>query len=441
MKSPHRKRARSLPDEAAPPAATALEAVPEIVSEPEPVLSVPPGHRGVARFFIRGALVSLPLLLLLGFPTLILVLSGEVTPLADVARRQWTSPKLVLFGLAESGPEMSYKLIATLMRKPKYLAMGSSRAMAYRSRFFRDSAGFYNSGGAVGGFRHFRQFLENIPEGQQPKIAILCFEQRYFNENAGHVMLHDYQERLHEQPDRVRILFDGFRDTYKKILVEKKYSMEDLFPVPLNHGYSVGQMIASWRSMNKIGLMAIVNDNGYRNDGSYYYGKLIANPDSIDLWDYRFHDTISRVRRGVRGFQYGEDVWKDALDEIRVLLPYCRKRGIHVVAYLPPIAPTVLDRMKANGGYKYVPKIMPAAEPIFRENGVELYDFTDMRPYGSGDNEFIDGWHGSEKAYLRMFILMAQNDPVLRAEVDLPVLQQRLAATKSDYDVFGLDEY
>src|SRR5437764_7027183 len=111
--------------------------------------------------------------------------------------------------------------------------------------------------------------------------------------------------------------------------------------------------------------MAIVNHNGNRNDGSYYYGKFLANPDSPDHYGHHYKDTLGRVERGDSGFQYGDTVWNETLDEVSVLLPYCESRGIHVVAFLPPIAPTVLAKMRASGNYNYVPAIMPVAAPVF----------------------------------------------------------------------------
>ena len=399
-------------------------------------------RRDVLRFFVRGAIFLVPLVVVIGFPIAIILMSGEVASYEWVARRQLNSRTLVLYGPAASAAEGGFKLVSTRMRMPRYLAMGSSRVMSFRSRFFSDSRAFYNSGGAVGGIKHFQLFLDNMPVGHEPKIAIMCFEQRYFNASNAQARSDDYQDWLHQKQDKGRTIIDGVRTMYRRILIEHKYKLAQLFPTPVHDDYTLSQMIGAIRSLDRIGLMAIVNDSGYRNDGSYYYGKIVADPNNPELPDFHFRDTLGRVKRGDLGFQYGNDISSEALAAIPELLDYCKRRGIHVVAFLPPFAPTLLDTMRRTGRYDYIDKIAKEAGPVFREHGVELFDFTDMRTFGSSDFEAIDGWHGGEKAYLRMFIIMAEHDPVLASEVDLPALKQRLAgAADSNYDIFANDDY
>lgn len=420
---------------------------PEFVEVKEPAEEPAPDAAGggqwqqTRRFLEVAAVFVLPLLVVVGLPTLLLLLQGEVMPLGQVIRMQKNSDSMVLYGPAVSGPDGAFKLKSVLAREPRILAMGSSRVMAFRSKFFKDSEAFYNSGGSVSGFRHFRQFLENIPPGKEPKVIIMAFEQRYFNAVAGHFMRHDYQEWLHWEQDVPKILLQGIRDTYKKTLVEGQ-SVSSLLPAkPDGEPMSAGEIASALKSMNRIGMTALVKNNGYRNDGSYYYGSYVANPTSPSHWDYRFSDTLRRVEQGTSGFQWGSEVWAEALAEISILLPYCKKRGIDVVAFMPPFAPAVLEEMRRSGNFTYIDKIMPAAEPVFRKHGVNFFDFTDMRAFGSNDSETIDGWHASEKAYLRAFLIMARKDPVLRREVDIAELERRLAAAKTPYDVFGPDEY
>jgi len=378
----------------------------------------------------RLALFTLPLFIVLGIPVTLIVLSGEATPYESIIRRQTESRRMVLYGPAETAAEGAFKLQATIRRRPKYLVMGSSRAMAFRSRFFRDSRSFYNSGGAVSGYRHFRLFLQQIPAGQQPRIVILCLEQRYFNASSGQFMLHDYDTWLHKQLNPSQVVVQGMRDMYRSVVIAHKYSIAQFLPA--HH-------LAETR--NRIGLRAIANGDGYRNDGSYCYGQFMQQPRSRNYYDYQFRDTLGRIERGDKGFQYGDDISGEALAEVRALLRYCRTHDIHVVAYIPPFAPKVLTTMQASGNYGYLEKLYPLLNPLFQENDLTLFDFTDMRTFGSSDREAIDGWHGGEKAYLRLFLVMARNDPVLAREVDIAALERRLAEAPNDYDVFGEDDY
>jgi len=61
---------------------------------------------------------------------------------------------------------------------------------------------------------------------------------------------------------------------------------------------------------------------------------------------------------------------------------------------------------------------------------------------GASDEETLDGFHGSEKAYLRLFIKMAENDKILGfCGQDLKYLNERLNSSKGPFSVFGNDEF
>jgi hypothetical protein len=61
---------------------------------------------------------------------------------------------------------------------------------------------------------------------------------------------------------------------------------------------------------------------------------------------------------------------------------------------------------------------------------------------GASDIETIDGYHGSEKAYLRLFLEMNRRSSRLSEWAEeSQSLEQRLAACNSDYTVFENDEY
>jgi hypothetical protein len=71
------------------------------------------------------------------------------------------------------------------------------------------------------------------------------------------------------------------------------------------------------------------------------------------------------------------------------------RRGIAVVVFMPPVAPSVLDEMKRAGGYSdlgtAIRKGLPADIPFF--------DFTDPAVLGeASDCEFVDGTHGGGRA-------------------------------------------
>ena len=98
--------------------------------------------------------------------------------------------------------------------------------------------------------------------------------------------------------------------------------------------------------------------------------------------------------------------------------------------------------MSMGNKYGYLSEIVPSITPLFDQRGYTLFDFTDIESVGSSDIETIDGYHGSEKAYLRLFLLMLKGDQRLRqVAANIDYLKHRLHTTTSNYSVFGNNEY
>lgn len=183
--------------------------------------------------------------------------------------------------------------------------------------------------------------------------------------------------------------------------------------------------------------------NAFRNDGSYTWASYVADPTDSRHEDHGFRNTLDRIAKGNRRFEYGARVSAAALAEVDALLNDCRTRGIHVVAFLPPFANQVLRAMQARpADYGYLAGIVPGLEPLFRRHGFVLGDFSDLATLGASDRETIDGFHGSEKAYLRLLLRLADRDDRLRARLRDPAwLQARLNAAAGDQLVFAHEEF
>src|SRR3954471_10992001 len=95
--------------------------------------------------------------------------SGEFTPLRQVAAMQ-SGDIPVLYGRAYKDNYFTYKLVATEMRTPEVLVLGSSRTNQFRSKFFnKKSAAFYSASQAVQSIYETRQFLESLDKNKLPK--------------------------------------------------------------------------------------------------------------------------------------------------------------------------------------------------------------------------------------------------------------------------------
>lgn len=79
-----------------------------------------------------------------------------------------------------------------------------------------------------------------------------------------------------------------------------------------------------------IGLLAKIEGDGFRGDGSYFYSQISRNPSKSK--DYSFKDTYHRIQTGGYRFEYSEIVDSESIRILDELLVYCHRNSIQVVA-------------------------------------------------------------------------------------------------------------
>ena len=352
------------------------------------------------------------------FPFLVLSASGELSSVSTVARRQRESAGLVLYGPSYSNPVRPLKLTALLYRAPTVAVLGTSRVLQFRSEMFRIPAEFYNAGGATPTIWDLRALLQEIPQNRQPRVMIVGLDQYLFNSNFAEF------RKMATEPET----------PWTDIVQNARWTVYDDY----RHGkFGLRTLFDRRRPAVRIGLNAIANNNGFRNDGSYHYGKHIANPRDPANEDLDFRDSLQRIQKGTRRFEYGRLVSPDAVDEVKAFLRTCRSRGIHVVAVLPPYAHAVYVRMMSMGDqYSYLRALQSHLTPLFDEYGFHLFDFSDLQSVGASDVETIDGFHASERATVRILLELQKADATLRPYVLDPAVLEKKLRIASPYVVF-----
>ena len=107
--------------------------------------------------------------------------SGELASIDSVIRKQERDNKLIFYSMELADGTPYYKFQSVLARKPEVLVMGSSRVLQFREQFFDKTSKFYNAGGPFGTVRHFRIFLESIPQELLPELVVVGLDHHYFN--------------------------------------------------------------------------------------------------------------------------------------------------------------------------------------------------------------------------------------------------------------------
>lgn len=365
------------------------------------------------KFVYRLFLVSLPLLVFYVPSTIFLKVTGENFTSID---NLINSKDSYLIGYAYDESNYNYlkwKEIVSQSRND-ILAIGSSRILQFRSHMF-DSV-FYNAGYTIKHISDAIHFLKEIPNDKYPEILLINFDQWMFKENIlSTEWLHPYNK-----VPALKTYFNFWKD-----LLKLKYK----------------KLMLGCRANNgarKIGLNAMVNNNGFRKDGSMFYGeqivKLKANDSSA--FDYNFYSTFDRIDNGNRGFEYADSISNVALDELEGFLKFCKHHEIYVIAFLPPFAVKVNEKMKNSGKYSYLDQIVPNCEDRFTKYGFEFWDMSDPLIYNSGDNEMLDGFHGGEVTYIKLLMHMINNHSRIEKYTDIKKLKSHLENRKDEFLVY-----
>lgn len=373
-------------------------------------------------FLIKVLLFSLPIFLLFIPPFLVLRISKEgyfnIDKVIDKERDY-------LIGYAYHEDNYKYIKWKELTSKPKrsVVALGSSRVLQFRAQMFQSD--FYNSGYTISSITDFIPFLEGIPSEKYPETLIIGLDQWMYNKAwdpiAGEVSSSSKWKNSFKRSPSIGTSISIWKD-----LAAAKYGME-IFQSADGPGEAI-----------KIGLNALVNNKGFRSDGSIYYGsqidKLVANDPSAR--DYAFEETFGRIDNGNKRFEYGEEINPKALEELEKLLAFCKNHNIYLIGFLPPFAEGVQTKMDETGQYGYVKGIYDASKAIFDKNEFEFWDLSDLSTFGSSDKEVIDGHHGGEATYLKMLVYMLENGSKLSKHADAEQLKADLKKSRDAYIVY-----
>lgn len=368
------------------------------------------------RFLLRLALYTLPFavpfLLLTGF----MLYTGESMPLRVVAEMQMgDSP--VLFRPRYGNRDLDFKTLSANLRHPDILTAGSSRVLQFRSLFFNlQPLQFYNTGAPAWTLDQVQQLLDGLT--YTPRILILGIDQPWFND--AYI------------PDTI----DPQVTDFAHIFGVNRSFMQDVFN---GEAFDISRYLARVEpgfGGTALGLRAIRDGHGFRNDGSEQYGDfLIAH--WLDPQNERQRH-LDWLRDGQEMYVYGDTVSESRLQQLEATLQWAQNRGITVVGFLPSYMPTLYQQLIAGGNHTYIQQLPAALEPLFARYNFPFFDFTDGASLGATDADYFDGWHASERIYLRLYsrLLTARPD-LLSPYSDPAFLATADAATTDTFTVFG----
>lgn len=370
-----------------------------------PKLATREGNRTWRSLLLRVLLFSLPFLLLLGGPAVVLLAAGELTGVARVAAEQRDRP--LLYGPAYSNPDRAYKTGAVKLRAPAVVALGSSRVLQLRSELFAPAArpGFYNAGRAAGVVWELRPFLATAPPAL--RTIVLGVDHWWFNPAWSRAAGRAGAGPAEPEAGVATVVHQRWLDVYRGVRGGK---------------IDLRAVLAS----DAVGLSAIMHQDGFRSDGSYQYGMTLCDRPAPGA---AFAETFQRIATGTERFEPGVALDEPAIAELGRFLDEAKARGIHVVAFAPPLPPLVLARMRETGRHGYLARLSLRLGEVMGSRGVPWLDLVDCTPLGCLDEQFLDGFHGGERVYATILEALAAKDRELASLVDpaLPAGLERSA--------------
>lgn len=373
------------------------------------------------KFVWHSFLFIAPFVVLFGLPFFVFVKAGELVSLNTVIAKQKDATQLVLYGQAytNSNLDQNYKWSSVAARKPEVVVLGTSRVLGYRAKFFKDGSVFYNAGRGVTNMDDLTKFIQTIQNGAEPKVLLVSLDQIFLFKKF--------------QPD---LKYSGGDTALSSFL---KYDWRLLYQDYAKHKFTFSDLFVKRPHEIDIGLNALVNSKGFRNDGSFYYGDVISNP-ALQTEQYTINEASAAAISpdSCLADYYGDHVLEDNLQSLSNFLRLSKERNITVIGYISPYSEHVHNRVMSFKD-KCTEAMFDATrqvQSVFAKNGSDFYDFNDISTVGGSDKEMYDNVHFSEKLALRFFIKMAEGSQSLGRYTDIPFLKRRLYNSDNNLEVF-----
>ncbi|MEZ0262016.1 MAG: hypothetical protein ACAH80_13475 [Alphaproteobacteria bacterium] len=343
-----------------------------------------PRRKKTERFFKGFFAPVAALLVFFGLSAGVLYRAGEYMPMADIAAKLEKTGGV--FGSSLHSQAFWYKQEVYKRIKPDIATLGSSRTLLLRRDHF--NAPFANLG-LMGSIDEEMEIAKALFDTHAPKVLLLEAPWWWFHpapaaskavKRSPAVVTPDIAALM--QP--VRWLLTGettFGETLRMLLK----------PSP------------------SVGVTGVLHDQGYDAVGSFRYTASLTG--QTENKDKEFTGTIAKMKNGDKAFLGAKHVSPAQWKKFITLLDYLKSKDIHVVFFVPPVAPAVHALMQKDAAkFAYMQELSGKLEAVMQKYGFGYFDFHDAAKLGATDCEFVDGLHGGYIIYDRLLLEIAAAD-------------------------------
>jgi hypothetical protein len=308
---------------------------------------------------------------------------NEHLPLSEIVEKQLKGG--VLYSGLSNNAEYIRRMYASIA--PDIVVMGDSRSLVFRQYLFNQK--FFNFAGNIRNANRALQWIHQTPEDLRPKLLILTVS---FWEFIG-------DEKVQELP-----VFTDFRkaEELNQLILPVSFLFDNTISVSDFFGILRGKYPSYLGPIPRVGLGAVLNNNGTGPDGSVYHGNQIWKTQSRcttrKITNINFEN---QIKSGTRVYKHYKNVDKAMVEGLVNFSSKAKKLGTNVIIFVPPVSPSLfrlLSELRAEFSY------IEEWRHMLLNKLPGLVDFHDPNKAGLEDDNFYDAMHGEEIAFLKIML-------------------------------------
>ncbi|MDD9901776.1 MAG: hypothetical protein OXT65_12425 [Alphaproteobacteria bacterium] len=357
-------------------------------------------EKNLKRFY---AGLALPVMLFLAYVLVsaeLLHRAGEYMPMPDIVTHIEDTGGV--YGSALNATTYWFKKAVYEHYTPDVAALGSSRVLLFRPEAF--SVPFANLG-SMHNLDEVIEMAHAVFPAQPPQVLILGLDFWWFLPSAET----DSISRSAERPDMT------LRDLFMppRWLFRGKMRWDDVSRI-------------LYRATPDLGISGITRKDGFESHGSYYYTSTYTG--RLPAFDRHFDASLARIKNGDKYYEHGSNISQVQIEKLRKLVRFLKSLDIHVLLFIPPLAPTPAKVLREQELHTYIKQLHISLVQLSHAERAPLFTYHDVLKTGTTDCEFIDSIHGGETVYYRMLEDMAQRNSLLGSMVREDVVAENIAA-------------
>ncbi len=343
------------------------------------------------RFALRATLFLTPLVLgALAFE-LAMYRTRESWPIEKVLTAESKLPGESIWGRANFSQQYNLSKSGMIRRRrPRIVALGSSRVMEFRAFMFHPyEDSFYNGGGMIQNVNDLAAYARQVEDGRlpRPQVVLLGIDSWWITEMAAAV---EEASWLDAQEDDV-YSFAAHVEAARNLIRTGKSS----FPWRVFRETPA----SPFYNYHAFGIAAAAAGIGERySDGSFVYTPQLV--DFIKRPAYRdrlAQPVLDQVKRHIASFQPSSHLDSRRTRVLLDALSSLKAMGIEVYAFEPPFSSAVLQALNESqplAGFWSEYKNDLLAQ--LKEQGIECLPVGNAQDFGLDDRYMLDALHPGE---------------------------------------------